>query len=192
MRLRSNNDGRQRQYTMSRWGAHKLYPSGSVPDAFGWISVFGAIIPPLVAHCAGHPFCASLSVIRPSCGCRKPVLLNPGPWVADRGMSLRPRAASRRISPRSIPKRPMCWASCTTSGDVWASPVCGHGLDGYRFLAAARCEDAGPVCLTLAFRIGMSGKCFGDWTCTPEEMAFIEDYLAHVEYDELPPIDPAL
>ena len=40
------------------------------------------------------------------------------------------------------------------------------------------------VCLTHCFQSRDVRESFGEPDCTPEEMAFIEDYLAQVEYND--------
>ena len=52
------------------------------------------------------------------------------------------------------------------------------------FLAAEGCEDAGRVSLTHCFQSRDVRESFGERDCTPEEMTFINDYLAQVEYDD--------
>ena len=111
-------------------------------------------------------------------------VLNSGPWVAH----------SRYVAEaaRSI-------AAHLPSLDVETSYVLGilhdigrragvsglrHSLDGYLFLAAEGCEDAGRVCLTHCFQSRDVRECFGAPDCTPEEMTFIDDYLAQVEYND--------
>ena len=59
-----------------------------------------------------------------------------------------------------------------------------HSLDGYLFLSAEGCEDAGRVCLTHCFQCRDVRESFGAPDCTPEEMTFIDDYLAQVEYND--------
>ena len=110
--------------------------------------------------------------------------LNPGPWVAH---SRYVAEAARNIAAR-LPRL-----------DVEAAYVLGllhdigrrvgvtglrHSLDGYLFLAVEGCEDAGRVCLTHCFQSRDVRESFGAPDCTPEEMAFIDGYLAQVEYND--------
>ena len=111
-------------------------------------------------------------------------VLNPGPWVAH---SCYVAEAARSI------------AAHLPTLDAETSYVLGilhdigrragvtglrHSLDGYLFLAAEGCEDAGRVCLTHCFQSRDVRECFGAPDCTPEEMTFIDDYLAQVEYND--------
>ena len=59
-----------------------------------------------------------------------------------------------------------------------------HVVDGYTFLAAAGCEDAARIGMTHSFPNRDVREIFGDWDCTPEELAFIRDYLAQVVYTD--------
>jgi hypothetical protein len=110
--------------------------------------------------------------------------LNPGPWVAH---SRHVAEAARNIATR-LPTL-----------DVEAAHVLGllhdigrragvtgmrHVLDGYTYLVAAGCEDAARISLTHSFPNRDGREIFGEWDCTPEELTFLEDYLARVEYDD--------
>jgi len=110
--------------------------------------------------------------------------LNPGPWVAH---SRYVAEAARNIAAR-LPRL-----------DVEAAYVLGllhdigrragvtgmrHVLDGYTYLVVAGCEDAARISLTHCFPNRNCREIFGEWDCTPEELTFLEDYLARVEYDD--------
>jgi HD superfamily phosphohydrolase YqeK len=59
-----------------------------------------------------------------------------------------------------------------------------HVLDGYNFLAARGFEDAARICLTHSFAVKRLEAIFGAWDCTPDELRFIEDTLARIEFDD--------
>lgn len=59
-----------------------------------------------------------------------------------------------------------------------------HVLDGYRHLAALGYEDAARIAMTHSFAVKDLRAIFGAWDCTAEELRFIEQYLAAVEYDD--------
>jgi hypothetical protein len=111
-------------------------------------------------------------------------VLNPGPWIAH---SRHVAEAAHHI------------AAHLSSLDSEAAYILGllhdigrragvtgmrHVLDGYTFLAAAGCEDAARISLTHCFQNRDGREIFGEWDCTPEELTFLEDYLARVEYDD--------
>lgn len=65
-----------------------------------------------------------------------------------------------------------------------------HTIDGYRYLIPLGFDDAARVCLTHSFPIeGMRDtktSAGGDagWDCSADDLAFVNDYLAGIEYDE--------
>ena len=59
-----------------------------------------------------------------------------------------------------------------------------HALDGYRYLAGLGFADAGRVCLTHSFAIKRLEAIFGAWDCSPEELRFIKETLAQLEFDD--------
>jgi len=59
-----------------------------------------------------------------------------------------------------------------------------HVLDGYRYLADQGYEDAARLCMTHSFAYKHIGAIFGEWDCRPDELAFIEAYLAGIEYTD--------
>lgn len=109
---------------------------------------------------------------------------NPGPWTAH---SRHVADAARRIAER-VPGM-----------DAQAAYVLGllhdmgrragvtgmrHVLDGYRYLLDLGYDDAARVSMTHSFPGGDYREIFGEWDCDAEELAFIQDYLAHVEFDD--------
>ncbi|OIO96447.1 MAG: phosphohydrolase [Anaerolineae bacterium CG2_30_64_16] len=117
------------------------------------------------------------------------VVLNPGPWAAH---STHVAVAARAIAARAI---------ATQQGglDPDAAYVMGllhdigrragvtgmrHVLDGYRYLADQGYEDAARLCMTHSFAYKHIGAIFGEWDCRPDELAFIEAYLAGIEYTD--------
>ncbi len=59
-----------------------------------------------------------------------------------------------------------------------------HVVDGYHFLAALGYEDAARINMTHSFAVKDLRAIFGKWDCTPDELHFIEAYLAGIEYDD--------
>jgi len=59
-----------------------------------------------------------------------------------------------------------------------------HVLDGYNFLADRGFEDAARICLTHSFAVKRLEAIFGAWDCTPDELRFIENTLAGIEFDD--------
>ena len=111
-------------------------------------------------------------------------VLNPGPWVAH---SRYVAEAAHNIAARLPSLEPDAAYVLGLLHDIGRrAGVTGmrHVLDGYTFLAAAGCEDAAGISLTHSFQNRDGREIFGEWDCTPEELTFIDDYLAQVEYDD--------
>jgi len=59
-----------------------------------------------------------------------------------------------------------------------------HVLDGYSYLSGLGYEDAARISMTHSFPTRDIREIFGEWDCDATETAFIEDYLARIEYDD--------
>jgi hypothetical protein len=109
---------------------------------------------------------------------------NPGPWTAH---SRNVAEAARRIAER-VPGM-----------DADAAYVMGllhdigrregvtgmrHVLDGYQYLQGLGYDDAARISMTHSFANGDYREIFGEWDCDAAELAFIQDYLAKVEFDD--------
>ncbi len=57
-----------------------------------------------------------------------------------------------------------------------------HLLDGYRFLQAQGFDDAARICLTHGLPTKTLRTTAGTWDCSPEDVRFVQDYLAAIEY----------
>jgi hypothetical protein len=111
-------------------------------------------------------------------------VLNPGLWVAH---SRHVAEAARSIAahlPSLDPESAYVLGLLHDIGRRAGVTGMRHVLDGYTFLAAAGCEDAARISLTHSFQNRDVREIFGEWDCLPEELAFIENYLARVEYDD--------
>jgi hypothetical protein len=111
-------------------------------------------------------------------------VLNPGPWIAH---SRHVAEAAHNIAAHLSSLDPEAAYILGLLHDIGRrAGVTGmrHVLDGYTFLIAAGYEDAARISLTHSFPNRDIREIFGDWDCTPEELAFIGDYLAQVQYDD--------
>ena len=59
-----------------------------------------------------------------------------------------------------------------------------HVIDGYNFLHDEGYEDAARISMTHSFPIQDSRMVVGGWDCSAEELKFVENYLAGIEYDD--------
>lgn len=109
---------------------------------------------------------------------------NPGPWVAH---SRHVAEAARRIAARHpglVSETAYVLGLLHDIGRREGVTGMRHVLDGYRYLAGLGFQDAARVCLTHSFAIKRLEAIFGVWDCTPEELRFIEETLARLEFDE--------
>ena len=109
---------------------------------------------------------------------------NPGPWAMhSRHVAL----AARLIAERHPMLDPDVAEVVGLLHDIGRREgVTGmrHVLDGYNYLAALGFEDAARICLTHSFAVKRLEAIFGAWDCTPDELRFIEDTLARIEFDD--------
>ena len=109
---------------------------------------------------------------------------NPGPWTMhSRHVAL----AARLIAERHSLLDPDVAEVVGLLHDIGRREgVTGmrHVLDGYNFLAARGFEDAARICLTHSFAVKRLEAIFGAWDCTPDELRFIKEYLARIEFDD--------
>jgi HD superfamily phosphohydrolase YqeK len=109
---------------------------------------------------------------------------NPGPWVAH---SRAAAQAARLIADRhpDLDGETACILGLLHDiGRREGVTGMRHVLDGYRYLTGLGFEDAGRICLTHSFAIKRLEAIFGVWDCTPEELRFIEETLAQLEFDD--------
>lgn len=59
-----------------------------------------------------------------------------------------------------------------------------HNYDGYRYCMERGWEDVARICMTHSFMIKDCGSVLGVWDTTPEEDAFMKEYIDNVEYDD--------
>jgi hypothetical protein len=59
-----------------------------------------------------------------------------------------------------------------------------HILDGYTYLVEQGFSDAARICLTHSFPVKDAHAGSGEWDGSEQEMAFVQDYLAKIEYTD--------
>jgi len=110
--------------------------------------------------------------------------LNPGPWVEH---SRHVAEAARLIAPYLFPLDSQVAYVLGLMHDIGRrAGVTGmrHVLDGYRYLSALGYADAARISMTHSFPNRDVREVFGERDCTPEELAFVGDYLARVDYTD--------
>jgi hypothetical protein len=109
---------------------------------------------------------------------------NPGPWVPH---SRNVAEAAQRIAAR-VPgmdgEAAYVLGLLHDMGRREGVTGMRHVLDGYRRLSQLGYEHAARINMTHSFANGDIREVFGEWDCSDEELAFIEAYLARIEFDD--------
>ena len=59
-----------------------------------------------------------------------------------------------------------------------------HIFDGYDYLNAMNEPELARICLTHSYPLHDAHSFFGKIDCTPEQMQFLEEFLASIQYDD--------
>jgi hypothetical protein len=59
-----------------------------------------------------------------------------------------------------------------------------HTIDGYHYLLSEGFDDAARICLSHSFPIKNIDAASGEWDCSQDELKFVKDYLAKVEFTD--------
>ena len=110
--------------------------------------------------------------------------LNPGPWYSH---SLYVAEGAKLIATYHADLDPDAAYILGLLHDIGRR--CGvtsmrHVIDGYNFLHEEGYEDAARISLTHSFPIKDTQMIFGAWDCSTDELKFVDDYLAGIEYDD--------
>ncbi len=109
---------------------------------------------------------------------------NPGPWVPH---SLFVGKAAEAIAQHhpSINSQVAFILGYLHDIGRWAGVTdMRHTLDGYHFLLERGFEKAARICITHVFPIKDIKSVAGKWDCSKQELDFLKEYLASIEFDE--------
>lgn len=109
---------------------------------------------------------------------------NPGPWVAHSRYAAQ---AARLIAAQAAPLVAESAYICGLLHDIGrrnGPSDMRHILDGYHFLQTLGFSDAARISLTHSFPIQEALSGSGKWDCSPEELRFVQEKLAGIEYDD--------
>jgi putative nucleotidyltransferase with HDIG domain len=109
-------------------------------------------------------------------------VLNPGPWVQHSRYVAEAARAIARKDLRLDPDRAYVLGLLHDVGRRVTPTDMRHVLEGYYHLRARGFDDCARICLTHSFPIQDVHAAAGKWDCTPDELAFVTDYLASVDY----------
>ena len=110
--------------------------------------------------------------------------LNPGPWVQH---SIYVAQAAQLIGahlPGIEPGRAQIFGLLHDIGRRVGPTDMRHVLDGYLFLMGLGFEEPARICLTHSFPAPDANYGSGQWDCTPEEFAFVQQALSASEYSD--------
>jgi hypothetical protein len=110
--------------------------------------------------------------------------MNPGPWVSHSVHAANAAKATAKADPDLDADRAYVLGLLHDIGRREGRTDMRHILDGYAFLKSHGYEDAARICLTHSFPLQDTNSASGTWDCTPEERAFVDEYVAGVEYDD--------
>jgi len=110
--------------------------------------------------------------------------MNPGAWVEHSRVVAR---AAEAIASRHPQLDQECAYALGLLHDIGRREGRSQGrhiLDGYRYLLSMGYPEAARVCLTHSFPLPTIHVAVGEMDCPPEDIQFLSDFLAQVEYDE--------
>ncbi len=109
---------------------------------------------------------------------------NPGPWVAhSRHVALAAQFIAER-HPRLDPESAYVLGLLHDIGRREGRSHIRHLVDGYRFLSGLGYEQAARISLTHSFPTPDIRVYVGERDCSPPDLAFLEQFIAMVEFDE--------
>jgi hypothetical protein len=109
---------------------------------------------------------------------------NPGPWVRHSLFAAQAAQAIASHHPELHPENAYVLGYLHDIGRREGVTGMQHVLDGYHFLMKKGYDDAARICLTHSFPVKKVEAVEGKWNCPVEELAFIQDHLDRMEYDD--------
>ena len=109
---------------------------------------------------------------------------NPGPWVAhSKNVALAAKLIAEH-HPRLDPESAYVLGLLHDIGRREGRSHIRHLVDGYRFLSGLGYEQAARISLTHSFPTPDIRVYVGERDCSPPDLAFLEQFIAMVEFDE--------
>ncbi|MBN1580425.1 MAG: HD domain-containing protein [Anaerolineae bacterium] len=113
---------------------------------------------------------------------------NPGPWIQHSVLAAQAAQAIAQLHPDLDPTAAYILGSLHDIGRRVGVTDLRHMIDGYHFLHTLGFDDAAQICLTHTFPVKDIRVANGQWDCSGQERAFVQDYLdraAYTDYDRL-------
>jgi len=109
---------------------------------------------------------------------------NPGPWVQhSRNAAQAAKLIAERHS-RLDPATAYILGLLHDIGRREGPSYIRHLIDGYRYLVGQGYEQAGRISLTHSFPFADLRVYMGEWDCPPEDLKFLEEYIATTQFTE--------
>lgn len=110
--------------------------------------------------------------------------LNPGPWVSHSRHVARAARCIAEKHPALDPERAYVFGLLHDIGRREGRTHLRHVVDGYRFLTDCGYPDCARISLTHSFVIPDLEAYVGEHDCPPQDILFLEDFLARAEFSE--------
>jgi len=108
--------------------------------------------------------------------------MNPGPWVQHSRYAAEAAYSIANRHPKIDSEVAFVMGLLHDIGRREGVTDVRHAIDGYNFLYGQGYEDAARVCITHMFPIPDVNTVTGRWDCSDEELEFVKDYLANIEF----------
>ena len=109
--------------------------------------------------------------------------LNPGPWVRHSWYVAEAARAIAQRHPGLEPESTWIMGYLHDIGRRAGKTAMRHTLDGYAFLMEQGFETAARLCITHVFPVKDLQAVACQWDCSAAETAFLEAFLAGIEFD---------
>lgn len=109
---------------------------------------------------------------------------NPGPWYTHSKYVAEGAKLIATYHPDLDPDAAYILGLLHDIGRRYGVTQMRHVIDGYNFFHNEGYKDAARIAMTHSFPIQDLQMVFGKWDCSADELNFVRDYLAGIEYDD--------
>ena len=111
-------------------------------------------------------------------------ILNPGQWIQHSYFAAKAAEAIAKHHPTLDHDTAFVLGYLHDIGRIAGVTDMRHIFDGYTFLMERGFDKAAQICLTHSFPIKDIRHVAAKWDCSREELEFLKEYLASVEFDD--------
>ena len=110
--------------------------------------------------------------------------LNPGPWEQhSMSVGTNARLIAQKVPGMDCDKAYVCGLLHDIGRRAGVKGIM-HTFDGYDYLMSANQPELAAICLTHSFPCKNVHTYFGKYDCSPEQLAFLADFLEKKEFDD--------